>query len=299
MNLGHVSNDRLMVEGNVSLVQLPHPGPEHIPGSDGKRLWGYSRRSNPHRRTFLQSRATYQYAVEGPDLQDAVAFWGEWEGEAQVLRDLEPKAFGPRWLCKANPLGLPPPRDGGRPQNTDPFVWGDAIVYTACRQDRNAKLRNLGRGAVILFGSSLSDEFVLDTVLVAAGYVDHNLGDLNFRRALAGIASPENMRMTLEPWYASGIEMTFRFYVGATPEHPVNGMFSFVPCRPVEDLRAGFARPAIKLGSFIKPRLSMQARTSTHLEDDRIAELWRQVADQVLGSDEELALATRLKLPDA
>jgi hypothetical protein len=47
---------------------------------------------------------------------------------------------------------------------------------------------------------------VLDTVLVVAGYVDHNLHDLNFRTELAGIASPENMRMTLEPWYASGVE---------------------------------------------------------------------------------------------
>jgi hypothetical protein len=92
---------------------------------------------------------------------------------------------------------------------------------------------------------------------------------------------------------------TFRFYVGATPEHPVNGMFSFVPCRPAEGFRAGFARPAIELGCFIKPRLSMQARTSAALDAERIAELWRQVADQVLGSDEKLALATRLDLPDA
>jgi hypothetical protein len=43
----------------------------------------------------------------------------------------------------------------------------------------------------------------------------------------------------------------------------------------------------------------MQARTSASLEADRIAELWRQVAEQVLGSDERLALATRLDLPDA
>jgi hypothetical protein len=299
LNDDQLRNDRLKLEGNVALVQLPHPGPEHVPGPGGRRLWGYSRKRNPHRRTFLQSRGVYRYAVEGSDLQGDVAFWGEWEGEAQVIRDLEPTAFGPRWLCQPNPLGPPPPSDAGRPQNTDPFVWGDAIVYTACRQDRNAKLRNLGRGAVVLFGSSLSGAFVLDTVLVVTGYVDHNLHDLNFRTELVGIASPENMRMTLEPWYSSGIETTFRFYVGATPEHPVNGMFSFVPCRPVEGLGDGFARPAIDLGRFIKPRLSMQARTSAALDADRIAELWRRVADQVLASDEQLALATRLDLPDA
>jgi hypothetical protein len=294
-----LSSLRLEVVGNVCLVQLPHPGPEPDPGADGIRPWRYARRRNPHRRMYLQSAATYRYSIDGPDSRGDVAFWGEWEGEAEVIREFpDPRSATPKRLWRPNPRGVPPaPHPTYSPQNTDPFVWGDAIVYTACRQDRNEKLRRLGRGSVILFGSSLQGGFVIDTVLVVAGYVDHNLGDRDFRKVLADIASPEHMRMTLEPWYGGGVETTFRYYVGATPEDSVNGMFSYVPCIAIDTRRAGFARPTIELGTFIKPRLSMAARTSKPLEIEQITGLWRRVTDQVLGTG--LGLGTHFDLPVA
>ena len=285
---------RLRGEGHRSLVQFPHPGSEHDPGT---RPWRPRLKRIPHARTFLQSPGTYRHAIEGSDHRGDVAFWGEWEGGAEVIHELEPQSrVEPKWLCRPDPLCAPPPSPPP-PQNTDPFVWGDAIIYTACKQDTNKKLRRLGRGAVVLFGSRLKGAFVLDTVLVVAGYVDHN--HANFREVLAGIASPAHMRMTLEPWYASGVETTFRNYVGATPDNPVDGMISFAPCVPADGPRSGFVRPAIELDPFIKPGLAMGARTSDPLEPAQIAQQWRRVADQVLDQKlgKKLALATHLDLP--
>jgi hypothetical protein len=288
---------RLATDGPVSLVQLPHPGGEHTPGADGIRHWGYARKSNPHKRTFLKSSATYRAEIDGPDLAGEVVFWGEWEGETRAVGKLDSSSRRyPHWLCEPVISGaLPTGEPNKSPQNTDPFVWGDAMVYTACRQDRNAKLRGLGRGSVILFGSRLRGEFVLDTVVVVAGYVDHNLSDRHFRDVLDGIASPANMRLTLEPWFHGGVETTFRYYVGATPENHVDGMFSFVPCLPLGDVDEGFPRPPIELDRYIKPGLAMQALTSDPLELSQVRALWRRVADQVANA--ELSIATRLELP--
>jgi hypothetical protein len=107
-------------------------------------------------------------------------------------------------------------------------VWGDAIRYTFCRQPGNGKLRRLGRGSVILFGSSLDHRFVLDAVLVVAGWIEHGRRD-----DLVGHVD--------------------EMYIRAT-------MFSFVPCRPAAGPGSGFARPAIELNGLINPNARMQAR---------------------------------------
>ncbi len=103
------------------------------------------------------------------------------------------------------------------------------------------------------------------------------------------------MRMTLEPWYGWGDERTFRFYVGATPDDPVEGMYSFVPARQVDGVRSGFARPAIELWGLVNPNVRMQARTSPAIPLSEIATCWREIAKGVL--DSGLVLATRLEEP--
>lgn len=184
-----------------------------------------------------------------------------------------------------------PPRsnDGVPPQNTDPFVWGDAIRYTFCRQPGNGKLRRLGRGSLILFGSSLHNQFVLDSVLVVAGWLEHEKCD-----DLAGRTDEAHMNATIKPMYGWGDKKrTYRLYLGATPDEPVNGMFSFVPCRPAAGDASGFARPALELQGFLNPNARMQAR-SVDVGQGNLPQLWRAVVDTVLA--EELALATQLQL---
>ena len=114
----------LRVEGDVHFIQFPHPGPEHDPDTSGIRPW--PRGDEAHKRTFMQSPATYRRSIDGDDQHGDVAFWGEWEGEARLVTALEPTPREPRWLCVPNPHGAPPsPNENGiPPQNTDPFVWG-------------------------------------------------------------------------------------------------------------------------------------------------------------------------------
>lgn len=254
----------------------------------GRRAWKLG--SEAHRRTFLQSRGMYRRAVEANDARGEVAFWGEWEGAVDLVTELEQAHGGPRWLCRPDPSARPPmSADGTPPQNTDPFVWGEAIRYTYCRQPGNRKLRQLGRGSVILFGSSVQHRFVLDSVLVVAGWIEHRR-----RGDLAGHADEAYMRATLDPMYGWGEDRrTYRLYFGATADEPVDGMFSFVPCRPAVGSRSGFARPAVELDGLINPNARMQARM-LDVDVERIPEFWRAVVEAV--RSEGLALATRLEL---
>lgn len=278
----------LGTSGDVRLVQFPHPGGEHAMPTSGRRPW--KRGNEVHARTFLQSPGTYRRDISGEDQHGEIAFWGEWEGAVDIVSEVDPVPGGPRWLCRPVARAAPPTSSDGTPaQNTDPFVWGDAIRYTFCRQPGNGKLRRLGRGTVMVFGSSLDHRFVLDTVLVVAGWVEHQGRD-----DLADHTDEAYMRATVDPMYGWGEgKRTHRLYFGATPDASVDGMFSFVPCRPAVGALSGFARPAIELDGLINPNARMQARM-LDVSVERIPELWRRVVEAVLSED--LALATHLTL---
>jgi hypothetical protein len=85
------------------------------------------------------------------------------------------RARGPRWLH--TPYYVRPEDywpDG------DPFVLGDRFLYTRCKQfkgDRPTFLRDLATASLILFGSRVGGEFVLDTVLVVADGTLYDSGD--------------------------------------------------------------------------------------------------------------------------
>lgn len=285
---GRVSAGHLETSGIVRLVQFPHPGGEHAMPRQGRAPW--RRGDAAHRRTFLSSPGTYRYATSGEDHGGDVAFWGEWEGAVDVVTELDPVPGGPHWLGRPDP-STPSPDFGEDtpPQNTDPYVWGDAMRYTFCRQPTNRKLRSLGRGSVILFGSSVHHRFVLDTVFVIAGWMEHRT-----RADLASRTDDVHMRATVGPMYGWGEgEQTFRLYLGATPNDAIDGMFSFVPCRSGTGADVGFARPVLEIDGVINPNTRMQART-LDLDVADIQEAWSAAADAALSNG--LALATRLEL---
>jgi hypothetical protein len=175
------------------------------------------------------------------------------------------------------------------PQNTDPFVWGEAIRYTFCRQKSNQKLRRLGRGTLVLFGARSKSGFELDTVMVVSEWIDDR------REAdLADFVDPAYRRWTIGPMYGWGEdERTYRLYYGATPVAPLNDMFSFVPCELAQNT-AGFARPILSLDDLINPKLAQQARV-VEISPDRIKTVWDEVVQHV--TDQGLLLATSLELP--
>lgn len=266
------------------VVQFPHPGPERHPTplEVGAQLpWNTGR----HGRKFLLSPAQW-LGPDGEPRSGDVVFWGEWEPPSRVV---ELTGTTSKTLPRAvqEPF-VEAPAPGWR-QNTDPLVFGERFVYTNCRQQQNGKLRDLGEGSVVLFGSSLAGAFVLDTVLVVSHAQPY--------RPIDGPPTPDLAGEVLitEPLAkGEGADAGNVWYTGATAADPVDGMFSFVPALPHATGRDGFERPAIRLDGFVHPNLAQQARcTEVSLPEART--VWDAVADKVRGAG--LVLAHSLPLP--
>ena len=92
-------------------------------------------------------------------------------------------------------------------------------------------------------------------------------------------------------------EASFRLYVGATPDDPVEGMFSFFPAMPAHG-DAGFPRPLLdlpseyfNLRSWQAPKGSRRERTSEELRG-----LWKSLVAQV--RETGLVLGTHAAMPE-
>jgi hypothetical protein len=132
------------------------------------------------------------------------------------------------------------------------------------------------------------------TVFVVAGHVDHSFRDRH--DVIRGVVDDEYRAATLGPWYAEGdSEMSVRLYLGATPVNPVQGMFSFVPCVPVEGDDARFARPEIRLPDVITPHLRQGKKNTKLHRPEEAFSLWTDVRAQVERTD--LGLAATLITP--
>jgi hypothetical protein len=275
-------------------VQFIHPGGEHVPDHDGLKDWN----TGPHRRKFLT--APGRYLVAGAMRSDELVFWGEWEPQSRVVGTYpDPAPGAPRFLYKPY-YSQPANSLGARLQNTDPFVFGDQFQYTGCLQHTKrgaTQLRYLDRGSIVLFGSCREKrEFVVDTVFVVDRWIDHDQANQRTPEVRGAVSSTYG-EVTLDPWYAGDVpaERSHRLYFGATPETPVDGMFSFFPCLPAPAAGRGFARPVIRIDGRITPQL-LQGKKMTPLRDAEGArELWAEVARQV--EQQDLRLGVRAEPP--
>src|SRR5690242_20336589 len=116
-----------------------------------------------HRRKFL---AVTGVAMRGAERYEGpIALWGEWEADSEAEPISDPVPFGPTFVHR--PRLMPRDRYEGL-QNTDPMVLG-GFLYTCCQQHFRggpSGMQRLGRGALVLFGSALNGNFVLDTLIV-------------------------------------------------------------------------------------------------------------------------------------
>jgi hypothetical protein len=243
----------------------------------------------PHARKFMKASGRY---VDGrAACTGAFTFWGEWEPQSRTI-ETYPRdgGGGPRWLHEPY---LEVPRHRRLLQNTDPLVFGEYFRYSNCRQRRNAKLRSLRLGSVILFGSRIGTEFVLDTVfVVGADAQDYIPGESEH------VACPDWVQaVVLEPLRSSHEHLTetLRLYRGRTYDEAPGGPFSFVPCRPYEVGHAAFARPAIHLDRrWLEPNLAMGAK-ATPATGAELRVLWEEVIRQVVAAG--LSLGIELEPP--
>ena len=293
----------------LCFVQFLHPGREHHLDAPGTKAW--TRVEEGHGRKFLRSPGRFLSTLDAEPADDELGFWGEWEAPSQTEPASTRVPDGPRWIHRpfwshqASYRGL---------HNTDPFVFGDRFHYTGCLQHTKhgpTQLRNLSRGSVILFGSKRPGhpEFTLDTVFVVADSVDHARRD--YKRKLASVVSDTYAAVTLGPWYGESAgckptesnggcntpesERSFRLYLGATFEDPVDGMFSFVPCVTGDRVAQGFARPAIRIPDAITPTMMQSKRLNPRQSIDEIIPLWEEVVRQLIAQG--LALGVHAELP--
>lgn len=264
---------------SLMFVQFPHPGSEHRPTSD-PMPW----RRGEHGRKFLRSHGRY---LDGERLREGpIAFWGEWEPPSHVERLAGEGRGHPTWLH--DPFWTRERHRRGL-ANTDPVVFGDRFLYSNCRQGRNAKLRDLAPGSIVVFGSKLDGGFVLDTLLVVAGEgIDYERG------ATSAIACEEWVRAvvfdTLSAPGKGHPTDRFRLYRGLMHRDRPSGPFSFVPCRPDGPDRS-FARPAIELDRrWITPGLAMGAR-ATPASAEELMGLWGLIVGQVQAVGLHLAVS--------
>lgn len=270
-------------------VQFPHPGGEHRPDREGFKGWNLGR----HQRKFMKTSGRWLTSGESnaEEEEGELIFWGEWEPPSRVLTELsQPDSRRPRYLVE--PVLASPP-DSPSAQNTDPFVFGDRFLYSNCRQHTKRgplRTQQLAPGSMILFGSALRGEFVVDTVFVVG--VGHHLtfenaADLNVNQAFR--------TATLELLFPKHQDLDFRLYESATSNDPVGGMFSFVPCLPYEDDPEGFARPAIDLEKVVNPRNRQGLKYTRMTSLNDMKDVWERVVQQVL--DQALALGVQLATP--
>lgn len=270
------------------IVQFPHPGGEHVP-KDSEMGWNDGR----HRRKFLINRGRTVDRQRLTTYEGLLTFWGEWEPPSTIKqrwkhRDQFPTVLHePYWVDRE---AVP------NQQNTDPWVFGPRFLYSNCKQltpaGRPSALQKLTPGSMVLFGSTFHGHFVLDTVFVVTEalttYTPIDGIDIETE---AFRACTIRSLASLEPAKSAA---SFTLFAGATPERPINGMFSFTPSRRADDSDCRFRRPPLTLPGIINP-LSWQsprgAKVATTPEDVRA--IWLAVVKQVeahgleLGTDME------------
>jgi hypothetical protein len=266
------------------IVQFPHPGPERMPKPSevGAQLpWN----TGDHGRKFLWALGKW---TDGTTAGNGdLAFWGEWEAQSRVAALLERGPGLPRVLQQPY---WQVPDSGAWRQNTDPLVFGEQFIWSNCRQQQNAKLRQVGPGSLVLFGSKVLGRFALDTMFVVAGSSSY--------RPIDGLADGGALDpLVIEPLALSDKDAgtTFRLYRGATPAAPVDGIFSFAPCMPFDGEHLGFARPILDLGDLLNHNLTQNARC-TPATVETAGAVWRSVVEQVLAAG--LMLGTSFLIPD-
>ncbi len=272
---------------HVFIVQFPHPGPEHdprVPRIPGRMGWN----TNGHKRKFMRSSGRY---VDRNDVCSAaeLTFWGEWEAPSDVVYEWTASEPLPRFLHV--PLWEKP----GPPnrQNTDPWVFGDCFLYGNCKQLTSAgnpsALQGLTPGSIILFGSEVNGEFVIDTVFVVKDSCPYMPSkppctEYPFRDDAFCFCTIESLCEPSSPCAGD----IFTLYRGATFDERINGMYSFVPCKRTDSARCRFARPPIELPGYVNPK-SQQTPSGAGTKDQRSAreahDQWDKVRHQVLRAD--------------
>lgn len=271
-------------------MQFPHPGSEHVSKGD-EMGWN----DGSHRRKFLLNNGKTVNQRGETTYDGLLTFWGEWEAPSTIQdrwknRDQFPTVLHkPYWVDREV---IP------NQQNTDPWVFGPRFLYSNCKQlthlGRPSSLQSLTPGSIILFGSTFHGHFMLDTVFVVGEALTkfRPIDGIEIESEAFRVCTIQSLA-SLEPKKSSA---SLTLFAGATPENPINGMFSFTPARRADDPNCRFPRPPLTITGIINP-MSWQsprgAKVPVTLEEARAT--WLEAVKQV--ESHGLELGTNLQTP--
>jgi hypothetical protein len=324
------------------IVQFHHNGPEHLVDEirasftakkkdvrkilDGSMMpWN----DGDHRRKFIKSFGKY---VDEKDQahEGEIMFWGEYEACSEVKKieyEEKPSEYMPRYIhtpiykklneyIKAPTFPVKSREEVLCWQNTDPYVFGNFIIYSNCHMGKHDFLKKLEQKSVVVMGSK-KGEFRADTVLVIdkplAVYNKNNYKEVK-ELLDKGIISQVFWDTTIVPLlglYESegenrcGIRRdddapVYTIYKTVTYEERenFNGMYSFFPCKPYDE-NTGFERVKVKDEKYLNPNLGMNVKAAEIISDENeMFNLWNSVKEQVLNDGQGLKLGIWAKEPE-
>lgn len=271
------------------LVQFPHPGREHNPGKSTRQPWN----TRDHGRKFLQSQGRYVTVDGHSSAEVPLVFCGEWEAPSYVIECWPKQGDLPRFLHE--PV-WERPRTREFRQNTDPWVFGDCFRYSNCKQLSQRGLRNLAPGSLLLFGSTIHSQFVIDTVFVVSerstifSPANRPKTDDVFRICTIDALSSGGPAGCGARYCAAEAHANFTLYEGATFENPVDGMYSFSPCRRADDKEMRFARPILTLDRVNPSSKQSPKGAKDELSLQEISNYWAMVCKQVVAAGCQLGV---------
>jgi len=289
-----------------TIIQFPHPGGEH----DNKSgvIWN----NGVHKRKYMKIKGTYLQNLESKPIENTLYFWGEWEAPSTVTVIAGNISPLPKFIFEPC-FTLNVPKDAA---NTDPFVFGSPFYYCICKQGHYSSLRNLEKGSIILFGSYIEENFVLDTLFVIKQWKDYKINEIpslkdhykndafyhvslepiinsqkdkckGLKKGIGCACGCEEDTKAYNP--VEDVE-TYRIYESVMYEDRklFDGMFSYAPCLPYEIGKFGFARPIINTPIIIEPKLKQGLKITT------IYSLWKDFTKQVINQGLNLMVKNNL-----
>lgn len=269
---------------SIKVVQFLHSGEEYKQSefikTRGKTIKPWN--TGGHKRKFLHAKGAYIDNNETTQEEEEkkgedIYFWGEWEPDSEVSLIKNPAGkHYPHFIHKPflrlkKSEQITKGDKNPTPTNTDPFVFGkDGFYYSCCMQSRYKKLKQLEPGSIILFGSAFkrntSDAyFALDTVFVVGDdknklkyNINNDLSELKefapkYYCDIMNYKSSENEpNCSCNKSKSEGCEKEtdFTCYRGASYDKPINGMYSFAPCKIGSEGKKGFKRVMLTENSF-------------------------------------------------
>lgn len=186
-------------------------------------------------------------------------------------------------------------------QNTDPYVFGNSFFYSCCKQRKCNKptiLQNLNPGDLIVFYSykKCDSGFVcmLDTIFV----IGEKIGEFkknSYSKIKNSISDLYFQNVVMPIFYGNGGSLDndgcFTLYRSATYRNPINGMFSYFPCKIYSgNENCGFPRYEIKNG-ILQGDIVLKSKQGFAVNNvDNVFYIWRCLTQDILDAGYNLGV---------